>query len=82
MSRTEEKTPTWALFLAIVGILACLLGLFFLLVKEKKTTGYVQVQVQSGNLFHVTQIPISSPFQINHIQQLVRQAQSLAASAR
>jgi hypothetical protein len=45
MSRTEEKIPQWAIVMAIVFALFCLLGLFFLLVKEKTTTGYVEVRV-------------------------------------
>src|SRR6266536_1528452 len=56
-----------------------LLGLLFLLAKEKYTTGYVEVSVQAGNLFHATQMPVSSQYQVAQIRQQVSQAQTLAA---
>ncbi|MGW7451702.1 hypothetical protein [Streptomyces sp. NPDC054787] len=56
-SRTEEKLPTHAIVLAIVFFLFCLLGLLFLLMKEKTTTGYIQVTVTSGGRHHSTMIP-------------------------
>ena len=43
MSRTEEKIPTVAIVLAIIFALLCLIGLLFLLMKEKRTTGFIQV---------------------------------------
>jgi hypothetical protein len=61
MSRTEEKIPAWAIILAIVFALACLLGLLFLLCKERKTTGFVQVTVQNGNRTHNTHVGVRSP---------------------
>jgi hypothetical protein len=82
MTRTEQKIPTWAIVLAIVFALACLLGLLFLLVKEEVTTGYVQVQVKSGNLQHATQVPVSSTVAVAQIRQQVSQAQSMAAALR
>lgn len=81
MSRTESKIPTWAIVCAIVFALACLLGLLFLLAKEQTTTGYVEVSVQQGSLYHVTQIPVSSPYQLAQVRQLVYQAQTMAAAA-
>ncbi|KJY22618.1 MULTISPECIES: hypothetical protein [Streptomyces] len=56
-SRTEEKIPPHAIVLAIVFFLFCLLGLLFLLMKEKTTTGYIQVTVTSGGRHHSTMIP-------------------------
>jgi uncharacterized membrane protein YeiB len=82
MTRTEQKIPTWAIVLAVVFALACLLGLLFLLVKEEVTTGYVQVQVKSGNLQHATQVPVSSTVAVAQIRQQVSQAQSMAAALR
>lgn len=81
MTRTESKIPTWAIVLAVVFALVCLLGLLFLLAKEKYTTGYFEVSVQAGNLFHATQIPVSSQYQVAQIRQQVSQAQTLAAAA-
>lgn len=81
LSRTEQKIPTWAIVMAVVGFLACLLGLLFLLVKEQVTTGYFEVSVQSGALRHVSQIPVSSPQQLAQIRQGVHQAQTIASAA-
>ncbi|MEV6744110.1 hypothetical protein AB0N21_06855 [Streptomyces sp. NPDC051080] len=57
LTRTEEKIPTVAIVLAIVFALFCLIGLLFLLMKEKQTTGFVQVSVTSGGRHHSTMIP-------------------------
>jgi hypothetical protein len=81
MSRTEKKIPTWAIVLAIVFALFCLVGLFFLLVKEEQTGGYFEVSVMSGNLQHMTQIPINSQQQIAQVRRDVSYAQTLAAQA-
>ena len=62
--------------------LACLIGLLFLLVKEKQTTGHFEVSVRSGILYHGTQIPVSSEWQVTQTRSLVNQAQSMAASAK
>jgi hypothetical protein len=64
MSRTEEKIPGYAIVLAIIFALACLLGLLFLLIKERKTTGFVQVTVQNGQRTHNTHVPAGSPSQV------------------
>jgi uncharacterized protein DUF4339 len=77
-SRTETKIPTVAIILAIVFALLCLIGLLFLLMKEKITTGYVEVSVRSGNVFHKTQIPVNSQMKIDDVRQLVGKAQALA----
>jgi hypothetical protein len=81
-SRTEKKIPTYAIVLAIVFALLCLIGLLFLLIKEERVTGYVEVTVMSGDLQYMTQIPVSSQAQIARVRQDVAQAQSLAAAAR
>lgn len=82
MTRTESNTPTWAIICAIVFSLACLIGLFFLLVKEQQITGYAEITVRSGNLFHKTQVPISYPAQVQQVRALVSHAQSIAAQGR
>jgi hypothetical protein len=80
-SRTETKIPTVAIILAIVFALLCLIGLLFLLMKEKTTTGYVEVTVRSGGIFHKTQIPVNSQMKIDEVRQLVSKAQALAMQA-
>ncbi|MFE7466376.1 hypothetical protein ACFU6R_20015 [Streptomyces sp. NPDC057499] len=61
LTRTEEKIPTVAIVLAIVFALFCLVGLLFLLMKEKQTTGFVQVTVVSDGRHHSTMIPALGP---------------------
>jgi hypothetical protein len=81
MSRTDTRIPVWAIVLAIVFALLCLLGLLFLLAKEPVTTGYVQVTVRTGGLVHMTQIPVSDPQQVMWVRQQVAHAQTLASRA-
>ena len=80
-STQTEKIPSYAIILAIVFALLCLVGLLFLLIKERKTQGYVEVAVQGNGLYHATQIPVSSPEQVTHIRQMVDYARGLAAAA-
>lgn len=79
MSLTESRIPGWAVVMAIIFAIFCLVGLLFLLVKETTTTGYVEVSVTSGDLHHRTQVPVFSPESVVHVRQLVGQAQTLAA---
>lgn len=80
MSRTEEKIPTVAVVLAIVlTIFTCLLSLLFLLMKEKVTTGYVQVTVNSGGKFHSTMVPVQHPGVVMQVTDQVNYARSLAS---
>ena len=81
MTRVESKIPAWAIVLAIIFAFLCLVGLLFLLVKEKTVSGYVEVSVRSGSIFHKTQIPVFDEVQVRQIRQLVNQAQVLAAQA-
>lgn len=81
-SITTTRIPPWAIVMAILFALACLLGLLFLLVKETVTQGYVEVSVRTGNVVHVTQLPVSNAADVNRWRQLVHQAQSLTAQAR
>ncbi|MFE7131222.1 hypothetical protein ACFVIM_10215 [Streptomyces sp. NPDC057638] len=78
MSRTEEKIPTYAIVLAVVFAAACLLGLLFLLIKEKKTTGFIQVSVTSGGVHHATLIPAQDPYAFQAIMGQVTYARSLS----
>jgi hypothetical protein len=50
--------------------------------RETTTTGYAEVSVHSGNLYHKVQIPIKSKAEVDRIRELVNKAQSLAALAR
>jgi len=76
-STTTEGIPAYAIVLAIVFFLVCLLGLLFLLIKERKMTGYVEVSVQGPTGYHVTQIPVSNPQQVAFIRQQVDYCRNL-----
>ncbi len=67
--------------MAVLLALACLLGLLFLLVKETRTTGYVEVTVRTGDVLHMTQLPVSSPDDVARYRHMVSYAQGLAAQA-
>ncbi|QNE75451.1 hypothetical protein F0344_13220 [Streptomyces finlayi] len=79
LSRTEEKIPTVAIVLAIVFALLCLLGLLFLLMKEKQTTGFIQVTVTSGGRHHSTLIPATGPYTFPMVMAQVNAARSMSA---
>ncbi|MGW6283977.1 hypothetical protein [Streptomyces sp. NPDC055107] len=79
MSRTEEKIPTHAVVLAIIFALFCLIGLLFLLMKEKRTTGFIQVTVVSGGRHHSTMIPAMGPHTFPAVMGQLNQARSLSA---
>ncbi|WP_443046879.1 hypothetical protein [Streptomyces sp. HB2AG] len=78
MSRTEQSMPAYAVVLAIVFFLFCLLGLFFLLIKETRTTGHVQVTVNSGGRFHSTMVPVNSPFAVADVMNRVNHVRSMS----
>ena len=66
-----ESIPTWAIVMAILTFLLCLLGLLFLLVKERRLYGAMQVTVQGPGLSHSTYIPVSNEFQTFQINNSV-----------
>jgi hypothetical protein len=82
MSVTTQEIPVWAIVCAVVFALACLLGLLFLLVKEPRTRGTVQVTVQGTAFAHTTQIPVASPAQIADLGGRVSHARAVSASAQ
>ena len=57
-SYVTESIPAWAIVLAIVFFVFCLLGLLFLLVKERRTSGSVQVSVQGPGFSYSSLIPV------------------------
>lgn len=81
LSITTSRIPAYAIVLAIIFALACLLGLLFLLITERTTSGYANVSVRSGHLQHTTQIPVWNPVTVAQVRQAVAQAQAMAAAA-
>jgi hypothetical protein len=80
MHHERESIPTYAIVLAVVFAVACLLGLLFLLIKERTYSGYVEVQVWSADLTHLTQVPVQGPNDVAYVQAQVAHAQALAGS--
>lgn len=77
---TTESIPTWAIVMAVLFVAACLLGLLFLLVKERKTTGWMSVSVQGEGTYYSTQIPIGSPAGVADVEQRVGYIRGLVAA--
>lgn len=82
MSHTTREIPTWAIVCAVVFFFVCFLGLLFLLAKEDRTAGSVQVVVQAPGLLHVTQIPVWSWEQLQDANARVNYARAVGLSAR
>lgn len=81
MSRTTRTLPAWAVVCAVIFFFFCLLGLLFLLAKEERTEGSVQVVVQGPGLLHQLQLPVSSVAQVQDYNARVGYARSLSAAA-
>jgi hypothetical protein len=79
----SSSTPSWAIVLAIVGFFFfCVFSLLFLIAKEQRVHGFIEVHVLGANgLHHVTRIAALDAFTWNWVQQQVGQAQALAAAA-
>jgi hypothetical protein len=80
MSQTSQAIPTWAIVCAVVFFLLCFLGLLFLLAKEDKTAGSVQVTVHGQGFVHTTTIPVSSIAQVADINSRVNYVRTLTAA--
>ncbi|MEO9329826.1 hypothetical protein [Gordonia aurantiaca] len=83
MSHTTERISQTGLVLALLGFfLVCVLSLLFLLMKDRVTTGHIQVVVRGpGGFVHVTNIPAHSPLAMADVTGRVNYARSLAAPA-
>lgn len=81
MSHYEERISTAGIVLAILFVWFCLLGLLFLLMKDRRMVGYVQVTVQGRDFYHSTMIPATSPQAVMGVHQMVNYARAVAAAA-
>lgn len=81
MSYYHEDISTVGVVLAIIFVWFCLLGLLFLLMKDRRLAGYLQVTVQGNGFFHSTMIPVTGPQTAMFVHQQVNYARSLAAAA-
>jgi hypothetical protein len=81
MSHYQESVSTVGVVLAILFVWFCLLGLLFLLMKDRRLVGYIQVTVQGSGFYHSTLIPAGGPQSLMWVTQQVNYARALAASA-
>jgi hypothetical protein len=83
MTHREQAIPTYAIILAVVtSVMTCLLGLLFLLIKEERPRGWLQVTVQGPDFVHSTQVPVSHQDMVADVYARVEYARSLTASAQ
>lgn len=81
-TRAERRIPPWAIVVAVIGALLCLLGLLFLLVKETVVVGQIQVTVQGPGFQHTAYVPIDGEAQRQDAYARVDYARALAAGIR
>jgi hypothetical protein len=81
MTHWQESVSAGGVVLAIIFVWFCLLGLLFLLMKDRKLVGHIQVTVQGTGFYHATMIPVRIPQAVIETNQLVNYARSLAAAA-
>jgi hypothetical protein len=79
-TQTSERIPGYAIVLAIIFAFACLLGLLFLLMKEKTVQGYMQVSGQGPGVYYASQVPISLPAQVADVESRVNYIRGLVAA--
>ena len=75
------QIPSYAIVLAVIFAVVFLLGLLFLLIKERTVQGVVQVTVQGAGFAHATQVPVSSYSAARTVRHQVNHIRHLAAAA-
>lgn len=81
LSYSHEKVSTSGVVLCVIFIWICLLGLLFLLLRERKWGGYIQVTVQGRGFHHSTTLAVQGPDSLMMVSERVNYARSLAAVA-
>lgn len=76
--QSSQVIPPWAVVCAVIFFFACLLGLLFLLVKEERTSGHVQVMVQAPGFVHSCYVPVKSMAQVQDVMARIDYARSLS----
>lgn len=76
---TTRVLPSWAIALAVLGFFVVpFVSLLFLLVREPRTTGVLQVVVSDGLRQYVADVPVSSPAAARAVQHQVGYVRALA----
>lgn len=77
----SEEIPQWAIIVSIVGLfVVCVFSLLFLLVKEKRYSGFVSVTVAGEGLYHTFQFA-PGPVSVAWANTQVGHARTLASMA-
>jgi hypothetical protein len=80
---TTTHTPTWAIVMTVVTVWFFLLGLLFLLARERRVQGNVAVTVWAGNGQSYTEfVPISSEYERAEVVNRVAYLQGIIGQAR
>lgn len=79
LTRPQESISTTGIVLAVIFVWFCFLGLLFLLMKETKMVGHVQVTVQGPGFYHATLVPSGGPHTLPSVMQVVNYARANAA---
>jgi hypothetical protein len=79
-TQVTEGIPAVAVVLTIIFVWFCLIGLLFLLMKEKKYTGFVSITVTGMGLYHSVQFPAAQQTGA-WAADMVGRARAIAASA-
>jgi len=80
MSHQQEGVSPAGVLLCILFIWFCLLGLLFLLMKDRKTVGYIQVTVSGAGFHYATMVPATHSQTAYGVNQMVNYARTLAAA--
>jgi hypothetical protein len=79
--REVSEIPPYAIVLAVIFFMVFLLGLLFLLIKERTVEGVVEVSVEGDGYHHVTHEPVASYGAVQSIHRRVSYIRHLAAAA-
>jgi hypothetical protein len=75
----RRVTPDWAVVLAVLGFFVVpFVSLLFLLVKEERVSGVLQVAVWDGVRQHAVDLPVRSPVELRNWRRQVDYVRSLA----
>ncbi|HET8618557.1 MAG TPA: hypothetical protein VFM27_06340 [Acidimicrobiales bacterium] len=77
----STEIPSYAIVLAVIFFVVFLLGLLFLLIKERTVQGVIHVSVEGDGYHHVTQVPVASYVGVSSVHQRVAYIRHLAAAA-
>jgi hypothetical protein len=68
---TTQSIPGWAIVMAVLFFVICLLGLLFLAIKERRTAGSIKVSVQGQGFSYTDLIPAYDEMAIYRINEQV-----------